>query len=569
LSADTNLPQTPILDSVEDNAEHARRVAVVMAYHERTKHRIERYAAGPETLDWTAQPNPFRRFRGAGRVALPLTASQWCVRLREVYMPGAIDPAPLTLDALGAFLQLSLAISAWKEYGADRWALRCNPSSGNLHPTEGYVIGRGIANLEDGLYHYAGDDHILERRARWTGDLAAQAMPRLWIGLTSIHWREAWKYGERAFRYCQLDIGHALGALRYAAAVLGWTLRMVDCNGSETLRVLLGLDRDGDFLGAEPEEADVLLEVSPTRREATTWQAAPTLHGSVAPWWGQANVLDPRPMYRWPVIDEVAAASRYSARTRGISSPSGDGDTTVTAPLGGGSAEDAVQLILQRRSAQRFTANYHMPAQNFYRLLDTLLARPRVPWDMWPQNPCLHPILFVHRVEGLPAGLYVLPRGRAAATDLRAAMREDFAWHAVEGCPVHLPLSRLLAGDCRAAARTLSCHQAIAADSCFALSMLAQFAEPLQRDPWQYRAMHWEAGLLGHVLYLEAEAAGLRGTGIGCYFDDAVHEMLGLRDSQFQALYHFTVGQPQIDARISTLPAYPGRTAGAATGSAE
>ena len=29
------------------------------------------------------------------------------------------------------------------------------------------------------------------------------------VRLSSIHWREAWKYGERAFRYCQHDIGHA------------------------------------------------------------------------------------------------------------------------------------------------------------------------------------------------------------------------------------------------------------------------------------------------------------------------------------------------------------------------
>ena len=44
------------------------------------------------------------------------------------------------------------------------------------------------------------------------------------VALTSIHWREAWKYGERAFRYCQHDAGHAIGALRFAAALSagGW-----------------------------------------------------------------------------------------------------------------------------------------------------------------------------------------------------------------------------------------------------------------------------------------------------------------------------------------------------------
>ena len=48
-------------------------------------------------------------------------------------------PLPLSLAALGQLLELSMALSAWKEHGPDRWALRCTPSSGNLHPTEAYA----------------------------------------------------------------------------------------------------------------------------------------------------------------------------------------------------------------------------------------------------------------------------------------------------------------------------------------------------------------------------------------------------------------------------------------------
>lgn len=38
----------------------------------------------------------------------------------------------------------------------------------------------------------------------------------------------------------------------------------------------------------------------------------------------------------------------------------------------------------------------------------------------------------------------------------------------------------------------------------------------------------------------------------------AVHELLGLKGSKFQSLYHFTVGAPVLDKRIMSLPAYPG-----------
>jgi len=87
--------------------------------------------------------------------------------------------------------------------------------------------------------------------------------------------------------------------------------------------------------------------------------------------------------------------------------------------------------------------------------------------------------------------------------------------------------------------------------------MLAEFEGRLrQAGAWFYPRLFWEAGLLGQVLYLEAEAAGVRGTGIGCFFDDPVHEMLGVQGLSFQSLYHFTIGGPVEDRRLMTLPPY-------------
>jgi hypothetical protein len=108
----------------------------------------------------------------------------------------------------------------------------------------------------------------------------------------------------------------------------------------------------------------------------------------------------------------------------------------------------------------------------------------------------------------------------------------------------------------RPPAPSLACHQDIAADSAFSLGMLAEFEATLAGGEWRYRELFWEAGVIGQVPYLEAEAAGLRGTGIGCYFDDTAHELLGLSDSRFQDLYHFTVGSPVEDTRLRTLPPY-------------
>src|SRR5690606_23094918 len=52
----------------------ARAAAAVFAYHRRTAHRADGYARGPEALDWDAQPDPWRTWRGCDRLDLPLVS---------------------------------------------------------------------------------------------------------------------------------------------------------------------------------------------------------------------------------------------------------------------------------------------------------------------------------------------------------------------------------------------------------------------------------------------------------------------------------------------------------------
>ena len=124
-------------------------------------------------------------------------------------------------------------------------------------------------------------------------------------------------------------------------------------------------------------------------------------------------------------------------------------------------------------------------------------------------------------------------------------------------CPPGLPLYLLQEGDCRALAARVSCGQDIAGDGAFSLGMIAEYRDSLTTyGAAFYRNLFWEAGMVGQVLYLEAEEAGIRSTGIGCYFDDPVHEVFGIDSIEWQSFYHFTVGGPVEDRRLTTLPAY-------------
>lgn len=535
----------------------------VLAYHHRTKHHLERYAAGPERLDWSAQPDPFRVYAGSERIALSLKTGHLSASFADIHLPGRLTPRPLSLESIGALLGLSMGLSAWKEHGRERWALRCNPSSGNLHPTEAYVLCRSVPELADGVYHYVSRDHVLERRCalRWTHAADAGAGGGLWIALSSVLWREAWKYGERSFRYCQLDAGHAVGAVAYAAAVLGWTVRLVGACDDGQLARLLGLDRSEDYAAAEREHPDLLLAVLRSTEPGSAELAAaehcvPAAEHQV--WTGQANLLDPHPVYRWPVIDAVARAS-LKPRADGRKAEPDEPQQPASPPEGPGSPS-AVAVIRGRRSAQQLDPRYTMPLEGFYRLLDSLSTRYALPWHTWGYVPRIHLAIFVHRVAGLAPGLYALPRRPGMETVLPAALQQELLWRRVDTAPDSLPLYLLFPADCRHAARTISCHQAIAGDGAFSLGMLAELGPVVREHPWRYRQLFWEAGLLGQVLYLQAEAMGVRGTGIGCYFDDAMHTVLGIEDELLQSMYHFTVGRALLDERIRTLPPYPEST---------
>ncbi|MBI1174030.1 MAG: SagB/ThcOx family dehydrogenase [Sideroxydans sp.] len=522
----------------------------VRAYHQRTKHRFEAYAPGPETLDWDAQPIPFRHFEAAENVPLPALqaiaqqpafAAMLRRPLHELAQPVAAQPP--SLAALGMLLQLSLGITAWKSYGPDRWAVRANPSSGNLHPVEAYLFLRGVPDIADGLYHYRPDSHALECRATFT---PSPGPAQLFVGLSSVMWRETWKYGERAFRYCQLDTGHAVGALRYAAALLGWPLTEQRTVGTAMLAQSLGLDRSADFASGrradtEREEAEILLSLSSEPDLEWLHRASTT-----ARWHGKASLIDGHPMYRWPIVEEVAAASQHlSEAAKPVAQI-----TDIPPAITGVPDIAAATLILQRRSAQRFDARHVMPKPDFFAMLDATLPRRQLPWDALAVPPHIALVLFVHRIQDMQPGIYLLPRSPHLAELLNARLDARFPQRqAVADAPPHLGLQLLTAAtpaELHRVARSLNCHQDIASNSCFALGMLAEY------DPASYRDLFREAGLIGQVLYLHAEAHGLRGTGIGCYFDDPFHHLLGLPDDRLQSIYHFTVGLPLEDTRIET-----------------
>jgi hypothetical protein len=200
----------------------------VFDYHQATRHRFEGFAPGPGFLDWATQPDPFRRYAGARLIQLETVAPADEPRFDDIFTPGQMPAAALlTMHTISQLFYDSLALSAWKSTGATRWALRVNASSGNLHPTEGYLVVGPTPGLgeDGGVYHYAPREHGLERRAAFEGDVwqrLASGFPTgtLFVGLSSIHWRRS------AARFLASSMSRVAKAASSSSTV-SWTSRRV------------------------------------------------------------------------------------------------------------------------------------------------------------------------------------------------------------------------------------------------------------------------------------------------------------------------------------------------------
>ena len=525
---------------------------IALRYHEATKHYFNRFARSRGYLDWASQPDPFRRFAGAPFVELPRAPVATDVPYDALFTRST-PLVPIDDVSIGDWLRCGMGLSAWKQYQSSRWALRVNPSSGNLHPTETYLVSA------DGVLHYAPRAHALERRTtldRGAWRAFSAGRDGLLVALTSIHWREAWKYGERAFRYCQHDTGHAIGALALSAARLGWSLTILPRWSDAHIASLLGLDRDQDFVDAEREEPECVAIV--TRGDPAHWlEGDPDSFVAAArasAWRGIANQLSPDHV-EWSVIDEVAAATRYpgpSTPNLQLPTPRANELTPASLREAGKPVARARDVIIQRRSAVAFDPRSAVLSKDRFLAMLARLQPCGPPWDAIEWTPQVHLAIFVHRVDGLTPGVYAYLRDASVHDEWRRAMRNEFLWEQVSD-----RLFLLLPTDVTWVGNRVSCDQDIAGDGFFSLGMIARLAPSLaERGEWFYRRLFWECGLIGQVLYLEAEAAGARATGIGCFYDDAVHELLGLSGDTWQSLYHFSMGVPVEDTRLTTEPGY-------------
>jgi SagB-type dehydrogenase family enzyme len=327
------------------------------------------------------------------------------------------------------------------------------------------------------------------------------------VGLTSIFWREAWKYRERAYRYCCHDVGHAMMSILVAARALGLHGGTISHFSDSRMTRTLGLSGS--------DEAPMTFLVFP--RKSFSESASTPLQEIFA---GVPNELsDEEVPYKFllgmhcaTVLPDPAGPIPQTVKAGIVSD---DIQSLKTAPLPEPARDTSLGAVVRRRrSALDFDPRTTlMERSDFEQLLDFATRDWAADWrgnfgsgeisSARYGADFINLYLYVHRVDGCNPGVY----------------RWDGKSHALE---------LLHRGSVERVAVFLSLEQTLAGNSCFTVSMVAELERAAQAFGNRgYRYVYFEAGAIGQRFYLGAEALGWNATGIGAFYDDDVHRYLG------------------------------------------
>ncbi|WP_456451302.1 nitroreductase family protein [Hydrogenimonas sp.] len=203
-------------------------------YHEATKHSWLSVRQNPHRLDWENQPASMKFYPED----LPR------VKLSKAYQAHT-------------FVYHIGGITAKKSYPGVEYYLRTNPSAGALYPNELYFQARGVEGFGDGIYHFEVGSSSAVRLCGIGEEEGIEPLLGLRHGMrgllfmvSAVWYRSAWKYRDRAFRYCLLDAGHILGAIEAGAYLYGHAWRIAYGIDLEGLGRFFGFGEEEWFLAA-------------------------------------------------------------------------------------------------------------------------------------------------------------------------------------------------------------------------------------------------------------------------------------------------------------------------------
>ncbi len=218
-------------------------IKTCLDYHQKTSY--DRFEMSGHSLDWANQPKVFKEYPGIPSLPLPEELPIPKGKLSDVLKETEARSATrkLDLETLSLLLLLSYTHTARARSPEGEVFFRSAASAGALYPTEIYAKTLDVSGVDNGLYHFAIQNHSLDplRKGDVSGAVHREGS-RITFFLTAIFFRSAWKYRARAYRYHLLDTGHVAENLILALKALRVSFNVTYDFNDEEVNRFLGLD---------------------------------------------------------------------------------------------------------------------------------------------------------------------------------------------------------------------------------------------------------------------------------------------------------------------------------------
>jgi len=506
-----------------------------LKYHEETKHSELSVRMSARRLDWENKPAPFKVYRHASMIPLPRdfpkpggAAIQTIKGVAERPPRGRVD-----LGLLAEILFFSAGLTRKVRMGEAPYYMRAAPATGALYPVELYLVCGEIPSLPPGVYHFNPLDFSLVRlrNGDYRSELDSAGCQEclsspFTVILTSLAWRNAWKYEARSYRHWFWDSG-----------VIAANLLAV-CS-SEGLPTKL-------FVGFVDPEVDALLGLE-SRKEATVAVAAVGVESVAPP--GQIGERIPKVAFeyeppsrrevQYPTVWKTNEASAITKPTEvkawraSFRPESGERGPETRAsqalnPTGenDSSTPTLADVILRRGSTRRFARG----SVSFEQISTVITASTgTIPLDFLPTDATLIDFYLVaNDVQGLRSGSYFFDRRKASLAQLKEGQFRSVT--------AYLCLDQPLFGDASAVF--------------YLMADLEHITGSLGNRG--YRAAQFEAGVRAGKAYLSSYAVGMGASG-STFYDDAVTEFFSPHAKGKSTMMAVGVGVPAYRARPGTI----------------
>jgi len=516
-----------------------------LEFHEATKHSRVSIRASAHYLDSENKPNPFKLYTGVPLQDLPTEFLRPALNAL-VSISGSVPKerasTRMGIDTLAELLFFSTGITReLKVPGRDTFYMRAAPATGALYPIELYVVCRDLEGLKAGVYHFSPGDFLLARlrSGDWTPALSSYAGSRADVSaapasiiLTSIAWRNSWKYQARSYRHWFWDGGVIAANLLATANSAGL--------------------RSSVVLGFEDEAVNRLLGLRAAQEAAIAICPVGIPDAAARPVGGRSPEAIPPPIdpdfiplsqseVDYPEVWEVHAASclRDFSEVRTWTARPGEQEKEPSpVPLALGlsypldpslprpdEVPDLSQVILRRGSTRRFS-----PEPITYEQLSNVLYHSTrgVPLDLPVSGTLLDVYLISNAVKDLPSGSYRFDRTSGSLRQMRA-------------------------GDFRETGGYLCLEQPLFAGASAVVFLMTDLARVLRlHGDRGYRAAQFEAGVVAGKMYLASYAQGMGASGT-TFYDDAVTEFFSPRALEVTPMMAMGIGIPGYKAKSGKM----------------